>query len=230
MDSYLVMRKRFANVYCEMMDYDLKTEDNPRCLMISSALLMESAHSVMKRAYDSIFSQKNAKFNPESNKINPKDYEEFLNSIGGTALFVWNMFQKGVKDRADAETFVKLIEKLSKNLKMLSDFSKRMVSQYGQKYMIMSDENLKDTVSQFLHILESKQIIESVEELGAKDVARKMEGYKKEILRNIEKAEKTSQALAKNKGKDFKPLDLEGIEEVTMLRERAASEDKEEIF
>lgn len=226
MDPYLTMRQRFASTFCQMMDYDLQVDRKPRCLMISSILLMDSSHSVMKRSFDNLESYRFAAFNPNSNEINMKSYNEFLQSIGGLAVFAWNFFREEVHDKAEIKNLVKIIEKMSDSLRMLKEFSKRIVSQNGQKFMIMSDENLKETVEQLLQNIESKNIIETLENKGAKDVAIKMEQYMKTIIQNIKKAEEVSNKLKQNKGDLFKPLDLQDKEnEVEFLRERAASEE-----
>jgi len=226
LDTYITMRKRFANTFCQMMDYDLGVDKDPRCLMISSALLMDSAISVMNSAFINMEKSRTAAFDPNSNVIDLQAYDKFLDGIGATAIFAWNFFKKGVQDKAEGKLFVKLIQKLSQSFSMIKEFSGRMVEQNGQKFMIMADANLRETVEKLIQNIKSKKIIESLKDKGAVDIANKMNTYIKEILNNIKQAEAASNRLSKNKGNAFKPLDLSDNEsEVSMLRERVASEE-----
>jgi hypothetical protein len=204
MESYLKMRNRFAHAFSNYVDYQIGENTNPRNVIISSVLLIESASDVLSNLARIVDSRRII----ASQKIIPADFADKVNeTISYGIMGVVNFFVAFKKDKEkitqqDKETLkivVKALIKFLKNMEKITSTSDK-VEQANEKgkehiYYLFQDKTLQQSAYTFLVGLEDRRIVKILQSLGLSDWAREINNSISKIERNLGTAEQANNRM-----------------------------------
>ena len=234
MDSYLVMRKRFANNFRQIVEFGLGNTRNPRCLRISSALLLNASSVVLDEFVQDVdFRIRSAAENKvEVPKMTPAKYGAFLQSLGNLVTGLNSFFDSEIEPGEDVAIVVDVLKTLSDVLKNIEKVSGLMVEQDGLQYWLFSDEKIQKLTGKFLSTIEIRDVLsglknkyvqEALKESGDSDVSRSIPSSFRGILSNIKDGNSDLERKLRNNKKT--PL-LDASKPYKVLHYKAASEEK----
>ena len=233
LDTYIIMRKRFATYFKDVVDFGLGRNRDPRCLRISSVLLMEASRDVLDEFVKNIDCHlKSAAVNIQGRSVTPDKYNKFIQSVSNIAAVLNNFFQVEPSANEDVGTIVEVLKTLLSVLEKISKISGLLVNQNGHQYWLFSDERIKKTTLDFLHALEIRDmnsglknelVLNALKEDGSQNIPRDISKAFKNILLNIKDAEKDTKRKERVRGNKIPTIDAS--KEYKVMQYKAASEE-----
>jgi len=205
------MRKRFANNFRQVVDFGLGRTRDPRCLRISSVLLMNASRIVLREFVDNIdFRLRNAAKDVPilPHPVTPNSYENFIQGMNGMITSLNTFFQAEPREGEDIGSIVEVVESLLEVLQQIKKVSGLVVQQGKNQYRLFSDEKIKKITIEFLKELEIKNIQsllkkdmvkKELENENNTDILRDFNNAFREILKNLQAVDRDMDRKIKNK-------------------------------